>query len=282
MKNIISIQFALIIMLTQLSAAPNKISNFTELPLLRNQLVSVEGVVSQWAYGSSYYLTDNYGNSVLVKSNKKLPKIGKCYIITGVVLDGSSPGSIEILESNRRACNMWLVVLIIVSAIILVLLIVYLAVVGKRNRIIGDDVELLTSIAETEKLPEPTMMGTTIRIPKPPEETLKMLPGYFEVVKGDDSVKIIRFYKISSNPELEFTFGREKGPQYIHYQLAHPTVSRKQAKLIYSKSGYTLINYSTTNPTKINGKEMAVNESYVLQDGDLVSMGEIELLFHAK
>ena len=62
------------------------------------------------------------------------------------------------------------------------------------------------------------------------------------------------------------------------------TVSRKQAKIIFADGQYTIINYApeSSNPTELNGRHLAVNESQVLKDGDKISMGEVTLLYHAQ
>jgi predicted component of type VI protein secretion system len=57
------------------------------------------------------------------------------------------------------------------------------------------------------------------------------------------------------------------------------TVSAKQAKLIYASGKFTLINYSGTNPTKVNDSELEINGSVDLADGDRIEMGEIVFEF---
>ena len=64
-------------------------------------------------------------------------------------------------------------------------------------------------------------------------------------------------------------------------QLKAPTVSKLQAKLIYANNGFTLVNYSTVNPTTVNGKTLAENESVPLSSGDTVAMGEVEFKYEA-
>jgi hypothetical protein len=125
--------------------------------------------------------------------------------------------------------------------------------------------------------------GATIKMHAPPPNTLKLLPGSFEVVAGDPEVEEIRLYRTSPDPEIETTVGRLPGEPYRHIQLKLQTVSRKQAKLVFSNGEYSLINYApeTSNPTRINGREMAVNESRVLEEGDRIQMGEVELIYHA-
>jgi pSer/pThr/pTyr-binding forkhead associated (FHA) protein len=135
-------------------------------------------------------------------------------------------------------------------------------------------------------MPDPAEIieGATIKIHAPPPNTLKLLPGSFEVVAGEPEIEEIRLYRTSPDPEIETTIGRLPGEPYKHIQLKLQTVSRKQAKLVFSNGEYTLINYApeTSNPTRINGQEMGVNESRVLEEGDRIQMGEVELIYHSQ
>jgi hypothetical protein len=54
--------------------------------------------------------------------------------------------------------------------------------------------------------------------------------------------------------------------------------------LIVIKDFYVIINYAkeTSNPTRINDREMEVNESAKLNLGDTVTMGDVKLKFTSK
>ena len=144
----------------------------------------------------------------------------------------------------------------------------------------------IPSSDSTLTMPEPaeTLEGNTIKMHAPPTGTLKLLPGYFEVIAGEPKIKEIRLYKTSGQTEIETTIGRLPGEPYKHIQLKLQTVSRKQAKLVFSNGRYTIINYApeTSNPTKINGRDMEVNESHMLEEDDKIQMGEVELIYHAQ
>lgn len=134
-------------------------------------------------------------------------------------------------------------------------------------------------------IPEPQgVTGTTVKIHRPPAGTLKVLPGRFEVVAGENELKEIRFYKVPSQPVPEITFGRLTGAPYSHVQLASPTVSGRQAKLVFQDGRWVLTNFApqTSNPTRVNGRELGVDESVTLKEGDKVEMGEVALVFHER
>ena len=126
--------------------------------------------------------------------------------------------------------------------------------------------------------------GKTIKMQVPPPGTLKLLPGRFEVTSGEDTVKEIRFFRPKGQTKAEITFGRAKGPAYTHVQLKPMTVSSRQAKITFEGETFRLINYpgKESNPTRINDREMAVEESITLKPNDKISMGEIDFVYRAK
>jgi len=140
------------------------------------------------------------------------------------------------------------------------------------------------SRSSTSDVPDPIdyIEGSVIKFHTPPPDTLKLLPGYFEIVGGETKLEEVRLFQISEEPVIETTIGRLPGEPYRHIQLQSHTVSRKQAKLFYTNEIYSLTNYApkTSNPTMINGEEMIENETRVLEEGDRIAMGEVELIYH--
>lgn len=137
-------------------------------------------------------------------------------------------------------------------------------------------------------MPEPKVNETnktgvvenkTIKIVNPTEKTVKIVPGKFEVLSGIDELQELRLYTDPKSRQSEYTFGRDPGPGHYHFQVKSNTVSRRQAKLIVTKNDYSLINYSDTNPTIVNGSPMDINDSYTLNPGDIIEMGEVRLKF---
>jgi len=119
----------------------------------------------------------------------------------------------------------------------------------------------------------------TVKIVNPVDKTVKIVPGRFEVISGISDLSELRLYADPGRSQSEYTFGRDPGKTHYHFQLKSETVSRKQAKLIVTKNDYSLINYSETNPTIVNGKPLDINDSHLLNPGDVIEMGEIKLKF---
>jgi hypothetical protein len=138
------------------------------------------------------------------------------------------------------------------------------------------------SPVEAPPAPEQVIEGKTIKLHAPPPNTVKLLPGWFEVVSGDDVVKQIRFYKLGGEHGAETTFGRASGRPYAHIQLKATTVSSRQAKVTFDNGSAQLTNFASndSNPTNVNGRDLGVNESVPLRESDRVEMGEVTLLFH--
>src|SRR5206468_1121059 len=82
---------------------------------------------------------------------------------------------------------------------------------------------------------------------KPPPDNVKLHPGWFEVVGGDDVVKQIRFYKLGGERGAETTFGRASGRPYAHIQLKAPTVSSRQAKVAFDNGAAQLTNFAPSD-----------------------------------
>jgi hypothetical protein len=59
-------------------------------------------------------------------------------------------------------------------------------------------------------------------------------------------------------------------------------VSSRQAKVSFDNGATQLTNFASadSNPTRVNGRDLAVNESVPLSENDRVQMGEVSLLFH--
>ncbi len=132
-----------------------------------------------------------------------------------------------------------------------------------------------------DKKAEPEIDNPTIKIYRPSEKTLKVLDDCFEPIEGISDVNKIFLYQNKDNLNTEYTFGRNPGSEHYHIQLKSPAVSRKQAKLIYLRDKYVLVNYadSSSNPTRVNDKEMAVNESVEIQHDDIITMADVKLRF---
>jgi hypothetical protein len=169
------------------------------------------------------------------------------------------------------------------AAVIILALGLFLAFRSRSNQPSTADYSLASATrVEPPPAPEQVIEGKTIKLHAPPPNTVKLLPGWFEVVSGDDVVKQIRFYKLGGEHGAETTFGRASGRPYAHIQLKAQTVSSRQAKVTFFDGSAQLTNFASndSNPTKFNGRDLAVNESVPLSESDRVEMGEVSLLFH--
>ena len=119
----------------------------------------------------------------------------------------------------------------------------------------------------------------TVRLEVPGEGRLQFLPGALEVVDGTDRQREIRFLR-SVGAVTEYTIGRAGGPPTSHVQLPVPTVSRQHARMRFADGAWTIRNLSSTNPLRVNGRELDVaEESPALADGDRIEVGEVVLRF---
>jgi hypothetical protein len=171
------------------------------------------------------------------------------------------------------------------AALLVLAVVVFLVMRSRSEDSEVSDFSLLTAAAapaEPAPAPEQVIEGRTIKMHAPPPNTVKLFPGWFEVVSGDEVVKQIRFYKLGGEHGGETTFGRATGRPYAHIQLKAPTVSSRQAKVSFDNGAARLTNFasSDSNPTRHNGRDLDVNESVTLKETDRVDMGEVSLLFH--
>jgi hypothetical protein len=124
--------------------------------------------------------------------------------------------------------------------------------------------------------PHPDLVeGRTMRFYRPPEGTLQMLPGRFEIVEGEDRGQALRFVRMRSGVQY-ITFGRKEGSPYEHVQLRALTVSRQHARLEFDQGRWAIANLSETNPVVVNGETLGVERgARPLTDGDRIEMGEV-------
>ena len=188
---------------------------------------------------------------------------------------------------SDRGCPKFNYALLGLIAITVILFLVLICVLIRFRSLFRNNsttASMTQNVSSSSEIPDPIdyIEGSVIKFHAPPPDTLKLLPGYFEIVGGETKLEEIRFFQISEEPVIEITIGRLPGEPYRHIQLQSHTVSRKQAKLVYKNGIYSLINHApeTSNPTLINGGEMKEDESRILEEGDRIEMGEVELIYH--
>ncbi len=121
--------------------------------------------------------------------------------------------------------------------------------------------------------------GDLVRLGRPPEGTLKILPGRFILDSADRPIEI-RIFRTTGDARVETTIGRDPGPPYRHIQLKPFSVSGKHAKLVYENGFYSIVNYSRTNPTSVNAEPLPEGASRRLVDEDRLEIGEVLLTYH--
>ena len=119
----------------------------------------------------------------------------------------------------------------------------------------------------------------TIRLPTAADGTVQLLPGMLVMTDGPEVGREFRFLRIGSQPIPELTMGRASGPPYRHIQLAAATVSRTHARIRYEGGSWHIANLSTTNPLRLNGRELPAMADFPLADGDRIQLGEVELCY---
>jgi len=295
-----------------------RINDINNIEKYNNEVVNILGHVVQWgektASSTAFYLMrDDWGGTIKIRTSQKSPEVGKRYSVTGVVnyyagdlvnpfiseekrvlLESKtlpaeiSPGTSQqpVAEKQKAGgISKQLLLIIVGAAVLLIILVITLLVIfgskkkGKKVRTGSFDSDISPILPEPVRIIE----GSTIKMPVPPEGTLKLLPGRLRVVSGDDSVKEIRFYRIPSQDVPEITFGRASGKQYSHIQLKPMTVSSRQAKITYIEKdqGFVLTNFAkkSSNPTVVNGAQLEAEQSVDLKKGDKIEMGEIVFEF---
>lgn len=310
-----------------------------------NEQVHLEGYVTHFVEvgtqtTSFFYLKDDWGGIIKIRTSKDRPSVGKRYAISGPVgldpqtkdlyvseearverfkaqeptvtmvqdIDVSPPKATvatsvvppvrppvppvttdtnAVDDGNNNSSNgdtkKFATYAMVGGGAFLVLAIAATMMFRNRNQEVGTgDFTLASAVrAEPPPAPEQIIEGRTIKLHAPPPNTVKMMPGWFEVVSGDEVVKQIRFYKLGDQHE-ETTFGRATGRPYVHVQLKAATVSSRQAKVAFDGATAKLTNFASgeSNPTKVNGRNLGVNETVSLSEADQVEMGEVNLMFH--
>jgi hypothetical protein len=335
-------------LLAQGDLQPTRVSVIKSNPTtFLNERVRIDGFVTQFVDAGSkstsfFYLKDDWGAVIKVRTSKAAPSVGKRYSIEGPVgLDprtkdlyvseesrlelfkGTEPvislgqtttisppttktevptdtafiatattatapsvvtSTAAAVDQGKTETNWTLYALIGAAAVIVLIAAIFLMLRTRRDEMQTEEYGVLTATRAEAPLPPPEQVieGRTIKLHAPPPNTVKLLPGWFDVVGGDDVVKQIRFYSLGGERGAETTFGRVAGRPYAHIQLKAPTVSSRQAKVAFDNGAAHLTNLasSDSNPTKLNGREMGVNESVALSESDRVEMGEVSLLFH--
>ena len=119
----------------------------------------------------------------------------------------------------------------------------------------------------------------TVRVYK----TTKVLPGTLVVLETGQETDTIYLSDQSGRDEIEIGRDSPDIAGGIRIKDKTNTLSRRQARILYSTSDkqFKLLNLAgeASNPTMINEREMSGNETVVLNDNDVLRMGNVELKF---
>ncbi|MCU0621354.1 MAG: FHA domain-containing protein [Gemmatimonadales bacterium] len=279
-----------------------------------NEVVTVEGFATQWVESTAtttsfFFLKDDWGGIIKVRTSREKPEVGERYRVSGAVgIDVVGRNDPFISEEMRVAVRIeppapvvaavaptpvpvvepavptMLIAAVAAAVVVLGILLVWLLRSrrpGAEGAAAGAPLPTSGYASEPEAVPQP-VEGRTIKMFAPPPGTLKILPGRLEVVGGDETVKEIRFYRIKGQTTPEITFGRVAGPAFSHVQLKPMTVSSRQAKVTFINNQWILTNFAAaaSNPTRYNGSELPVDGQVALKQGDRIEMGEVQVVFH--
>jgi hypothetical protein len=160
------------------------------------------------------------------------------------------------------------------------LLFVLGGLIARRARgvpLIDRDVEVPISELWPPAISDQEFVGQTIRFVHPDTGTLQLMPGRLEVTGGDDAGQVIRLVRVPG-AKVEMTFGRSPGSGPSHIQFKEQTVSRRHATIRLRDDDWWLQNFSSTNPTVLNGDVLG-SEEVPLADSDQIEMGEVTFRF---
>ncbi len=246
-----------------------------------NEEVVITGIVNQYFQSdtktTSYYIVQgDYGGVINVNSSLKSPVIYKKYKIKGVVVIDQVLGRPVIIEKSRTIMLGWIFYALGGIVIVLLALLVVFIVRSLRSRSI--------SPRQESELPEDADKNdyATIRIKSGPPPTMKIIPGKLEIITGLDKGKSFGIVGYPTSDGNILTIGRDpaKGDKkYAHIQLMEPTVSHKQAEIIYKGNTLSIKNLSTTNNTQVDGKILEEHESTELKPGMVIKTGEVEFKY---
>ncbi|MBM4420089.1 MAG: FHA domain-containing protein [Chloroflexi bacterium] len=76
--------------------------------------------------------------------------------------------------------------------------------------------------------------------------------------------------------EREYVVGRDRASGVL---LAHPTVSRRHARLTPREGGFVVADAGSTSGTLVNGAK--IDRETALRPGDAIEIGEVRLRFEA-
>lgn len=268
-----------------------------------NEKVEVNGIIFRYlpktTQTTAFYVLKLDGGDtikILTENISKLPKINKRYNVKGILINQN--GEFIIIEKTNKCidclplasishffslkANYGLLLIILGCILIIITIIIFkrrtkpkyqrfhLAGASKQQFSAG-----ITGFS-------PSGEFTTIRLQTNVPKTLRFIPGYFQIISGEDKGKTFR---VPGYPTAEGNIvfiGSEEAtgdsaPCYI--QLKDKSVALKQAEIVNKEGKLFIKNLSQTNFTQINNIELKHNEISELKPGSVIKMGQIEFLY---
>lgn len=244
---------------------------------LVGQVQSVQAAQPGTSRGQYAIFDDSTPNLLTVKS-EKLPKIGKIYKIIGTLIADPAQTNVPVLKEESRSSpsssSLTTIILIAAAAVFLILLVFLLRYLSK-SKAPTHGAPVIRPAQGGAPTPD---MGKTIRVAPTAEPASAKTQVYLNlgativVEKGADAG---REYPLHL---LVLAIGRP-GARKNDIELTDGTVSKEQATIRYNniKKEFTLVNESQTNPTRVNGADVA--EPVVLADGAVIEIGKTALRF---
>lgn len=249
-----------------------------------NKQITVEGVVDRHKDDTTdagfYYLKGRFGGEIMIRTGETKPAVGDRVTVTGIYTRGNQEYYLDerarnIEQSSSGSSSLFTFAFIGLTVIALALGYLYFNSGGNGGN--GGTDGGKGGGGSNGVIPPP-YEDKTVKINRAGDATIKLARSYFQALEGL-SVQTLKFYVDPDRPETVYTFGRNESNSIYHIQFKSPAVSRSQAKLVFRENMYTLYNYSQSNPTEINGKQMNVNESYRLKNADIIQMGDVKFKF---
>lgn len=141
-----------------------------------------------------------------------------------------------------------------------------------------DDGAGLTMVTNPNYVPN----GETVKLQRPLDAAVQLLPGRLQIIAGEDRGQDIRFIRMPGEiPTI--TIGRDAGPPGRHVRLRANTVSRLHARMQFEDGRWRITNLSQTNPLVLNGEALpSTAGSRILDEGDRIELGEVVLRFRER
>ncbi len=134
--------------------------------------------------------------------------------------------------------------------------------------------------ASLQGAPAVTVTAPEGAVPEPAVEAVAVVGPCLEIVKSGAQIPL------ADQPEL--LIGREDEASGIHPDIdmtphrgEEGGISRRHARLVHQGDLWSVVDLDSTNGTYVNGTELQPKVPAPLRDGDRLSLGDIEAIFHA-